>query len=1125
MHCTKCGTESTTGRKFCAACGSPLAIHCPNCDAVNAPSSLFCEDCGVALDSHAASAAKRSAAASAIVANRAAPEGQDESPTPEGERKIVTALFADLKGSTQLMEDLDPEAAHAIVAPLLRIMTEAVQRYEGYVARTTGDGIFALFGAPVAYEDHPQRALYAALRLQGELKRYSADLREAGSLPLEARVGVHTGEVVAYAAATGDKVEYRLIGHRANLAARLESIAPVGSIAISEATRQLCEGYFETHGLGPTAVKGVSAPINVYEVTGLGPLRTHFQLSVQRGLTKLVGRTRELEQMRRALELAMSGQGQIVAVMAEAGTGKSRLFYEFEETIPATCKVLEAYSVSHGKASAWLPVLELLRDYFRIQDADDAASRRGKVRDRLTALDPALEDTLPYLYALLGIVEGPDPIAQMDPQIKRQRTLDAVKRIIVGESLKQPLVLIFEDLHWIDDQTQALLNLLADTLSNARVLLLVNYRPEYRHEWTNRSHYSQLRLDPLGKADGAVMLSALLGEGDDLDSIKGVIVERTGGNPFFIEEIVKALFDEGTLIGNGMVKLARPLSQLRLPPTVQGMLAARIDRLATEQKDLLQTLAVIGRESSLGLLRKVASHADTQLERMLADLQASEFVYEQPATGDIEYVFKHALTQEVAYNSLLIERRKLLHERIRDAIESIYASSLDDHLAELAHHYSHSDNVTKAVEYLGRTGQQTMQRSAYADAISSLSAAIDLLHRLPDTSERIQRELLLQLALGPALFAVKGWGAPEAERAYTRARELCERGGDPTELFSALWGLWLVHLMRGELRTALELAGQLLRRAQSAHDPTLLMYAQMARGLTSHRTGEFPPAREHLETAITLYDPERHRPLIFRYGGPDVGVNCLSHASLTLWHLGYPDQALKRGNEALVLARTLSHPLSLAFAQLYLGVLRQFRGEVREAQETAESVIALCAEHGFAAWLALATILRGWAVAEQHRNEEGIAQIQEGLAVYRATGAELWRPYFLCLLAEACRETGRVEDGLRALAEALATINEHEIRHHEAEIHRLKGELLLKQNNTNVAEAQSRFERAIEIARRQSARSFELRATMSLARLLAEQGRRDEARAMLAEIYNWFTEGFDTADLKDAKALLDQLAG
>ncbi len=452
---------------------------------------------------------------------------------------------------------------------------------------------------------------------------------------------------------------------------------------------------------------------------GLGPLRSHFQRAARRGLTKFVGREREREQLQGALQLAISGHGQVVAVMAEAGTGKSRLFHEFKATIPTPCKVLEAYSVSHGKASAWLPVLELLRGYFGLQDGDDAAARRAKVRSALVALDPVLEDALPYLFGLLGIVDGPDPIAQMDPQIKRQRTLDAIKRIVLRESLKQPVVVIFEDLHWIDAQTQGLLDLVANSVASVRVLLLCNYRPEYRHEWTNKSYYAQLRLDPLGGAEGAAMLAALLGEAVELNPLKRLITERTGGNPFFIEEIVQALFDEGALTRNGAVKVTRSLSQLRLPATVQGMLAARIGRLSAEPKELLQTLAVIGRESSLGLLRQVAAPGE-RLERILADLQAGEFIYEQPTVGDIEYVFKHALTQEVAYNELLIERRKQLHERAGQALESIFADQLDDHLSQLAHHYSHSDNTDKAIEYLGGQASKPFNgaRMAMPSAVS-----------------------------------------------------------------------------------------------------------------------------------------------------------------------------------------------------------------------------------------------------------------------------------------------------------------------------------------------------------------------------------------------------------------------
>ena len=859
-------------------------------------------------------------------------------------------------------------------------------------------------------------------------------------------------------------------------------------------------------------------------MTGLGPLRTRLQRSAGRGLTKFVGREREMDAMRAAADRAISGHGQIVAAMAEAGTGKSRLFYEFKAKNQSGWMVLETFSVSHGKASAYLPVLDLLHSYFDIKSEDDARKRREKVAGRIAILDRSLEDTLPNLFNLLSIVEGEDPLAQMDGQVRKRRTLEAIKRILLRESMNQPLMVMFEDLHWIDEATQEFLNLLADSIGTAKILLLVNYRPEYSHKWNSKTYYTQLRLDPLGKESADEMLTALLGDGKDLIPVKRLVIERTEGTPFFMEEIVQSLFEDGVLQRNGVVKLVKSMNAVKVPATVQAILASRIDRLSPDEKELLQTLAVIGRGFALSLVGRVADgRKDDELERMLGDLQMAEFIYEQPAVGDIEYIFKHALTQEVAYNSLLIERRKLLHARAGQALESLFAGQLEDHLDELAHHYSRSDNVEKAVEYLGRAGQQAAQRSAYADGINRLSAAIDLLQKLPESPERIQQELLLQLAVGPALMAVKAYAGLEAERAYTRARELCERLGDPSELFPALYGLWVVYLLRGELPRVYELAEELLLRAESAHDATRLMYARYALGNSSYWMGEFLPAREHVEMAIALYDPERHRPLASRYEGVDAGVLSLSYAAWTLWPLGYPNSALKRSDEALALAERLSHPRSLGFALYFVGTLRQFRCETGAAQMNAESLTTLSLEHGYSDFLALATILRGCAMAAQKHSEEGIAQIREGMAALRATGFELARPRFLCSLAEACMEAGRLDDALDALTEALAAADQREERQAEAEIYRLKGELLLKQGDSSTAEAQSCFERAIEIARSQSAKSWELRATVSLARLFVRQEKRDEARMINAEIYGWFTEGLDTADLKDAKALLDEL--
>ncbi|HVA76658.1 MAG TPA: adenylate/guanylate cyclase domain-containing protein, partial [Candidatus Binataceae bacterium] len=540
MRCSKCGFENPAGMKFCGQCTAALALVCTKCHFENPPGFKFCGQCTTAL-APAASAPEPPKTSIAVRVG-------DDAASLEGERKTVTALFADIKGSTELEQDLDPEEARAIVDPALKLMIEAVRRYDGYIVQSTGDGIFALFGAPVAHEDHPQRALYAALRMQEELKQYSARLREAGNLPLEARVGVNTGEVVVRLIATGDgHTEYTPIGHTTNLASRMQALAPTGLIAVSEQTRKLVEGYFALKPLGPTKVKGVSEPVNVYEVTGLGPLRTRLQRSAGRGLSKFVGRQAEMDALKRAAEQAKAGRGQIVAAMAEAGVGKSRLIFEFKAISQSGWMVLEAFSVSHGKASAFLPVIDLLWSYFKISSDDDERTRREKINGKVLTLDRSLEDALPYLHSLLGLADENNQVAEVEAQTRKRRALDAIKRILLRESLNQPLFVIFEDLHWVDDESQGFLNLLADSIGTARILMLVNYRPEYSHQWNSKTYYTQLRLDPLGKDSADEMLSALLGDGAELGALKRLIIEKTEGNPFFMEETVQVLLDEGAL--------------------------------------------------------------------------------------------------------------------------------------------------------------------------------------------------------------------------------------------------------------------------------------------------------------------------------------------------------------------------------------------------------------------------------------------------------------------------------------------------------------------------------------------------------------------------------------------------
>jgi class 3 adenylate cyclase/predicted ATPase len=1056
---------------------------------------------------------------------------------PDGERKTITALFADLKGSTALIEGLDPEEARAIIDPALQLMMDAVHRYDGYVAQALGDGIFALFGAPLAHEDHPQRALYAALRLQEEMRRYADTLRTKGYPPLLLRVGVNTGEVVVRSIRKDDlHTDYVPVGHATNLAARMEQLAAPGSILVTAQTHRLTEGYFAFKDLGKIQVKGVEVPLTVYEVLGAGPLRTKLQIAARRGLTRFVGRQSEMDQLQRAVAQAKAGHGQIVGVIGEPGLGKSRLFYEFKLTSQAGCLVLEAYSVSHGKASPYLPVIELLKSYFDIKAEDDERKRREKVAGKVVMLNRSLENTLPYLFALLGIDDQQSHLAQMDTQIRRRRTFDALKKLFLCESLNQPLILIFEDLHWIDSETQGFLDVLSESVASARLLLLVNYRPEYRHEWGQKTYYTQLRLAPFGKAEAEEFLTSLLGSSTQLDALKRLILEKTEGSPFFMEEVVQTLAEDGTLSGErGHYTRTQHVATLQLPTTVQGVLAARIDRLTSDEKALLQQLAVIGREFPLSLLRQVIAQPEEELYRLLSSLQHKEFLYEQPAFPEVEYIFKHALTQEVAYGTVLHERRKVLHERTAQAIEALYPINSDEHYSDLAHHYSRSDNAAKAVEYLSLAGQQAVRHSANMEATAHLTVALELLKTLPDTAVRARQELTLYLSLGASLMATKGYAAAEVGQCYTRAQELCLQVGDPLQVAQVLFGLFAFNVVGGNHTASLALGEQFLTVAHRLQDSTLSLVAHTVVGTTLLWLGKFTPAQAHLDQAGAFYDPQYHRDLAYHVG-QDPGLLALGWAAETLWHRGYPDQALERARHVHSVAQALSHPLSLATALGVVVRMHQFRREGQEAHAQAEALLTLAHEHGFSWWLGIGPSLQGWALVEhvaqlgtQEQGETGLTQLREGLAALRAAGAKLWVPLFLGAAAQGYGQDGQAEEGLRMIAEALAQVEKTEERWSEAELYRLKGELTLRQCSaqslaSRVSEAEGCFLNAIEIARKQQAKSLELRATVSLARLWQQQGKHREARGTLSAIYGWFTEGFDTKDLQEAKALLDEFS-
>jgi len=1106
--------------RFCGQCTEPLALVCPKCQFHNPPGFKFCGQCTAALSVDVGAAKGGPFGAKPFEAVRVVEEEASE--TIDGERKTITALFADIKGSMELMEDIDPEEARAIVDPALKLMIDAAHHYDGYIVQSTGDGIFALFGAPRAHEDHPQRALYAALRMQEEMRRYSDRLRSTGKPPLQVRVGVNTGETVVRTIRTDEsRIEYTPIGHSTGLASRMQTLAPVGSIATTDATRKLCEGYFVFRSLGTTLVKGVSDPVPVYEVTGLGPLRTRLQRSAGRGLTKFVGREHEMEALVRAADRAKAGHGQVVAAMADAGTGKSRLYFEFKAKNQSGWMVLEAFSVSHGRASAYLPLLELLREYMRISAGDDLRTRREKVTGRILALDRALEDTLPYLFALLGLNEGEDPLAQMDPQARRRKMHDAIKRILLRESLSQPLMVIFEDLHWIDSETQALLNLLVDSIGTARILLLVNYRPEYQHQWSNRAHYTQLRLDPLGRENAEEMLAGLLGDSADLIQLKQIIIKRTEGNPFFMEETVQVLLDEGALVRNGVTKLTRPLNELKIPPTVQAILAARIDRLSAADKDLLQTMAVIGKDAPLMLIKSVTGKSIEHLEPMLANLQLEEFIYEQPSFGDAEYTFKHALTLEVAYNSLLSERRRVIHGQTARAIEAGYPERLEDHYSELAHHSILANDAEKGIHYGQLAAEQAVSRSAYEEAGSMLDAELKLLERMPENVERMRAELPLRSLESHMAFVRYGASSRQRETIINRLCEIGEKLGEPDQVVHGLINLLNLHFPRGEASRGLEVAGRCLELARSVGDAALLAEAEWQCGLLSESCGNLLDSLAYQESAA-------HRAAQLDHSISMLGFLFSSafpvHLAISLILLGRVGDAIRMAEEALRKARESGHLFSLGHAlNMAGGWLGRYRREPELARVLAEETIALSEEHGMAEWLPWGHFHHGWALAELGKLKEGIAKMEAGIAGFREMGGVPRQQYAIACLARSMARIGSTEEALAMLNEALAHVERSGEKVDLAEMLRIKSEVILTRDPSATDEAERDLRTALDVARAQEAKWWQLRSTTTLARLLRDTGRRDEARAMLSDIYNWFTEGFDTADLKDAKALLDEL--
>lgn len=1072
-------------------------MNCPACGHENRDQARFCEQCGgrLAETAHGPATPAR---------------------TVDPQRRQVTVLFADLVDSTALAESVEPEEFQALMREYHRLCAEEIERSGGQVAQYLGDGVLAYFGHPVALENDAQRAVQSGLAITHVMSQRPQ--RPA----LAARVGIHSGLVVTEESAAGD-IGQLSVGGTLNIAARLQAIAAPNGVVISGDTHRLVQGFFESENLGRRTLKGLSAPIEVYEVRRETGAQSRVEAALGK-LTPLLGRDREVEILLDRWHRVRAGSGQMVLIEGEAGIGKSRLLQELKQRIAEGGAVrLECRCAPHREHSALYPVINLLE---RTWELNRVASSRAKLErlERVVQAYADVVDVLPLLATLLSIPlpEGRTPL-DLNPQAQRQKTLEALLAILSRIAAETPLLFAVEDVHWIDPSTLDFLNLLVEHVPTRRIFVVLLTRPGFAAPWPEGERCTRLQLSRL-PADLTTAMIELVAGGKTLPTavLQG-LRERADGVPLYIEELTKMVLESGQLRrADGSEPTGRMISPA-IPATLQESLIARLDHLAPV-KEVVQLGAVIGRAFSYEVMGAVWAHDEATLRAELARLVAAEVLFERGSAPNTVYLFKHALIQDAAYESLVKSKRREYHQRIAHVLEERFKDSAETQPEVLAHHWQHAGCPAEAIRYYYRAGQRAIEASANLEATSHLGAALELIESLPADKERARLELEIRVTLGPALLAIKGYSIEEVEQGYARAHALCDEIGESTKLFyDALTGLFLFHQARGELETALQLTDKRLALAQELGDPTLVTQVYENRGTVAFWRGDFAEARERLGEALARYDPERARTIALIYG-TDSAVVCNAYAASALWFLGLPEEAQRRSAESVARARELHHANSLGIALGFAASLQHFLRDGAAAQQLAEECIAVSTEHQLPLWLTMGKIFRGWALAEQGHADEGVQQMFDAVSGYQGMGMGLGSRLCVAILAQALLQAGRCDEGLAILEGGLAMVSQCEDRFCDAEIHRAKGEFLLGVAQPDPANAQRCFLTALDLARSQGSPSLELRAAMSLARFWRDRGERARARALLAHAHGRFSEGHRTRDMVEASALLSELA-
>jgi class 3 adenylate cyclase/predicted ATPase len=1025
------------------------------------------------------------------------------SPPPiDAERRQLTVMFCDLVGSTALSARLDPEDLREVIAAYHRAVADVVGNLDGFVAKYMGDGVLIYFGYPRAHEDDAERAVRAGLGSIDAVRRL--DVR---STSLQARVGIATGlVVVGDLIGEGSAQEQAVVGETPNLAARLQALAEPGTVVIAAGTRRLVGNLFEYRDLGAVEVKGIAAPVPAWQVVRPSEVASRFEALRGSALSPLVGRDEEIELLLRRWARAKAGDGQVVLISGEPGIGKSRLTAELEERLdPEPHLCLRYFCSPYHEDSALYPFIDQLGRAAGFA-RDDMPTVRLEKLEALLALAAPPDEDVALLADLLSLPASErHPLPNLSPQRKKERTLEALTRQLEGLARQQPVVMLFEDAHWIDPTSRELLDLTIERVHSLPVLLIVTFRPEFQPPWTGQPQVTMLALNRLDRHDRTALVEQIAGRKSLPSEVIDQIGDRTDGVPLFIEELTKSVLESGVpLVG--------------IPTTLHDSLMARLDRLASVRR-VAQIGAAIGRDFSYPLMRTVSRLPEDELQTALGRLVSSELVFQRGMPPDAVYAFKHALVQDAAHGSLLRSTRQQLHAQIAEALETHSPELMETQPELFARHYAEAGLADKAVTYWGKAGHNSAARSAMAEAAAQFQKALDQLALLPNTPERKRQALEFWSALGAVLLVVKGYGAPEMGDAYARARKLWEQLGSPSEFLRIPFGQSRYHASCGELDLAQRLDEDLLHLSRQRNDSAGLVLSYNSSGRNLMLAGRFALSRSHLEEVLALYDPISHRSLVHE-AGIHPHVNSRSNLGIVLFCLGYPDQALATSNAGIAEARRLAHQPSLAHSLAHCARVLSLIGDNAALDERTDQLIAVTTEQSFPQWRAHGAIYRGWVKVKNGDVAEGISLLRSGSAGSRAAAA-VWTPYHLALLAGACEIAGQIEEALSLLDDALQIAERTGECLLAAELNRHKGQLLLRQGHVEAAE--ELYRKAVSIAREQEAKLWELRAAVSLARLRRDQDRRGEARGLLAPVYGWFTEGFGTPDLKEAKALLDEL--